>query len=273
MTTATVIYDLVCKITPSTEDVNAFAALFAYAGFNPEMVHAHFAKIKEAKTIDDATFTKDLLTLITLGCVKGNYSEKNSKKVSDEGKKTADALYSKYQMKKGSVGTDVKAITLPRVLSAFPELTTKVVTRCPDKNYPGITSPLPRFIKNPVFAAMVPSSLDPKVKHALLVIYSCYTAEQTMAITAKTTAPVKDFSDAYAKQTTYTEVAHNSSVPPEAIRVHKFKKALGAITEEVVETMLRIAQEKKITIELSHKLLIAARDRLPGATDSSDIYD
>lgn len=217
MSQGTLVYDLIASMKVNEDEITSFCSLFAYEGFNPQMVHEHFAKIKNEKGIDDTAFKKDLMTLMVLGAMKGNYTEKNSSKISDEGKVTADNLYTKYSLKKGSVGKDKKAVTLPRILSAFPTLATKVVVRAPSRVFGPKSKDFPKVIMNPVFASLVPTSLPEETKKGLLKAYTTWSAEQTMALTK-----TSDFAAAYDKQDQYTAIAHASSVPSEKMRVSVF---------------------------------------------------
>jgi len=226
------------------DDLSSFVALFAYAGFNPEMVHDHFFKICKQKDISQDTFLADLRAIIVLGAMKGNYSIKNSVKISDDGKTKADSLYGTYQMKKGSVGLDKKAVTLPRVLSAFPEITAKVVLRCPDKNFGTKTNGLSKLIKSPVFAAIIPATLDKKVKGYFLDLYNIYSAEQTQAI-----SKISSFAEALLKQEEYTNIAHKSVVPAETTRVNFFLSAEEMLTRDVTFGNTIPEMNTKITTE------------------------
>jgi len=242
MSEVTQIHNLTMSLDVAAEDVTQFVALFAYAGFNPEMVHEHFSKILKAKSISDSQFVSDIKTIIVLGAMKGNYTIKNSAKISEEGKKVADQLYATYQMKKGAVGAEKRSITLPRVLSAFPELTTKIVLKCPDRNYGTKTPILSKFIKNPVFAAMVPESLDSAVKAFFLELYNVYSAEQTVTI-----GKTKDFKEAKEDQLQYTDIAHKSSYPTEAARIAMFKAALPLLKRDVANGVDIVPSEMRIT--------------------------
>jgi hypothetical protein len=226
MTTANSVYTMIASA--DTSGIESFTTLFAYEGFNPEMVHQHFAKIMNDKDISQGEFTNDMRALITLGAMKGNYTMKNAGKISQSGKDKADALYKKYQLKQGSLGNEKKAIILPRVLSAFPELTTKVILRIEDRNFGTLTNKLPKFIKNPVFPALIPKSLDGGSVSTLLWLYSVYSAEQSLVI-----SEVKDLDKAFTAQKGYAVIAFNSSVPPEPTRVKMFKAAVDAIVQAV----------------------------------------
>jgi hypothetical protein len=229
MSEATKLHELTANLVISESSIAEFISLFAYAGFNPEMVHDHFSKIKTQKNISNPDFQNDIQAIIALGATKGNITVRNSSKISEAGRTVLDRLFTTYQMKKGSIGTDRRAVTLPRVLSAFPELTSKVVLRCPDKNFGYRTNALSRFVKNPVFAAMVPSSLEISVKSFFLAIYNVYSAEQTLTI-----SKVSDFQEALNKQVQYTDIAHNSSVPTEKDRISYFLKARTMLAQDVV---------------------------------------
>lgn len=226
MTTATSVYSLVSAA--NTTGIEEFTTLFAYEGFNPEMVHAHFARIMAAKGISDTEFVGDMRALITLGAMKGNYTLKNAGKISESGRAKADGLYKKYELKQGSLGDNKKAIILPRVLSAFPELTTKVILKVPPRDFGSHTASLPKFMKNPVFPSLVPKTLDNKVARTLLWLYTVYSAEQSLVISQQ-----KNLNDAYSAQKEYVTIAFNSSVPPEATRIDMFKAQVDDLTQAV----------------------------------------
>jgi len=234
-------------------DLDEFVAIFAYAGFNPEMVHEHFSKIATEKKIELQELLKDIRVIITLGAMKGNYTIKNSAKISDKGKSTADGLYAKYQLKKGSVGNDRKSITLPRILSAFPELTAKIVLRCPDKNFGTRTGGLSKIIKSPVFAAILPQTLPANIKAFFLELYNIYCAEQTLTISSET-----DFKLAFEKQMQFTDIAHHSSVPAESSRIELFKKSTDVLKQDVTFGLTIDIMKNKISTDN----LVVALDKL-----------
>lgn len=263
MSSANQLHSLTTTIKIGADDVSEFVALFAYAGFNPEMIHEHFLKITKDKGISDDVFLKDLKTLIVLGAMKGNYTMKNSGKISEDGKNMADKLYATYQLKKGSVGTDKKSITLPRILSAFPEITTRIVLKCPDKNYGSRTNGLSKFMKNPVFAAMVPTTLDEAVRKFFLELYNVYSAEQTMVISKEA-----NFEVAKKAQQQYTDIAHGSSVPDEKTRVSFFKAMLVLLKEDVVNGASLVDETSRISTQQLETALLKLGKR---STDTLDV--
>jgi hypothetical protein len=226
MTSATAVYDLISTVDAG--NIDDFATLFAYEGFNPAMIHAHMAQMMTDKSISLQEFTNDMRALITLGAMKGNYTTKNAGKISTAGKTKADALYAKYQLKMGSLGTDKKAIILPRVLSAFPELTTKVILRLPDRDFGESVTELPRIIKNPVFPSLIPKRLPTDCVDTLIWLYTVYSAEQSLIISS-----IKDFDDAYVAQKSYVVIAFNSTVPKEETRIRMFKQRIEEIVQAV----------------------------------------
>lgn len=226
MSSAASVYNMLSSA--DTSGIEEFTTLFAYEGFNPEMVHAHFAKIMNDKGISDNEFLGDMRALITLGALKGNYTMRNAGKISDSGRAKADSLYKKYQLKQGSLAGDKKAIILPRVLSAFPELTTKVILKVAPRDFGTKTSGLPKFIKNPVFPSLVPKNLPGPVVNTLLWLYTAYSAEQSIVISTE-----KDFGNAYSAQAKFVTIAFNSVVPVEATRVSMFKAQIDEIAQAV----------------------------------------
>jgi hypothetical protein len=222
--TATSVYDMVAAI--DTTGIEEYTTLFAYEGFNPEIVHAHFAKIMSSKGISNTEFVGDMRALITLGAMKGNYTMRNAGKISDSGREKADGLYKKYELKQGSLGGDKKAVILPRVLSAFPELTTKVIMKVPPRDFGSKTTMLPKFMKNPVFPALVPKTLGSKAAQTLLWLYTVYSAEQSLIISQE-----KDINEAFHAQKKFVTIAFNSSVPPEGVRISMFKAQIDEIAQ------------------------------------------
>nr|QYF49531.1 MAG: nucleocapsid [Hubei sediment phenui-like virus 1] len=214
--------------TASIDEVGTFVSLFAYEGFNPELVHQHMMMIKNDMGISDNEFVKDMLALVTLGALKGNYTARNAAKISDEGRKKADDLYKRYKMKTGGLGGDKKAIILPRVMAAFPELTTRVIVKSPPRDFGTQTGFLPTIMKNPVFPTLVPQGMETGAAQTLLYLYTVYSADQSVAI-----SQIKDFDACFSTQRSYVTISFNSTVPPEATRISMIKKAKEVLVEAV----------------------------------------
>jgi hypothetical protein len=234
MSSASNVYDLVSSA--DSAGLEEFTTLFAYEGFNPEMVHKHFATVKEERGISDIEFIGDMRALITLGALKGNYTIRNSGKISDAGRDRADSLYSKYKLKVGSLGGDKKAVILPRILSAFPELTTKVIMHVEPRDFGLRTMKYPKFMKNPVFPAMIPKTLSSRVVSTFLYLYTVYSADQSLVISSE-----KDFDAAFTVQRQFCTIAFNSSVPPESVRIKVFK----TVKEDLLQA---ISDYKELTV-------------------------
>jgi hypothetical protein len=241
--TASSVYDLVAGANSS--GIDELFILFAYEGFNPEMVHEHFAKILTEKSITKDEYLKDLKALITLGAMKGNYTLRNAGKISDAGRAKADALYKKYNMKVGGLGTDRKAIILPRVLSAFPELTARIILKAPPRDFGTQTGHYPKIMKNPVFPALVPKTLPGRCARALLYLYCVYSAHQSLAISQE-----KDYKAAFDAQMPFITIAFNSSVPPEKTRIAMLKgqkESLLKVLEDSVDLTQAAPAADKVT--------------------------
>lgn len=229
MSDASAIRALIADLTPG--DLTSLIAIFSYQGFNPEMVMKHLSEVKKSKAISDENFKKDMTALICLGCITGNYTGKNKDKRDEKGTAKADELFALYGLKMGSVGTDKRAITLPRILLTFPIMTHKVMMQCPERNFSGpfSSSQLPQVMKNAVFPALIPTDLKVSLKIALLNAYCGYTCDQTKAINEKVKgqSPQELFSTQYA----YVDVGHKSPEPTDAERKKYFlgfRDALGA---------------------------------------------
>jgi len=212
----------------ATTGVEDFLIQFAYEGFNPEMVWQHMKDVMATKGINDQEFLQDMVALITLGVLKGNYTARNAAKISDSGRKKADALYKKYNLKIGSLAGDKKAIILPRVMSAFPEMTTKIVLKSPPRDFGDETAFLPLVMKSPVFPTLIPKELPQPVIDVFLWLYALYSGYQTMVI-----SQIKNLEDAISVQKPFIVISFNSKVPPRDNRVKMFKAQIEDLTQAV----------------------------------------
>jgi hypothetical protein len=233
----------------AVEDIETISAMFMYQGFSPEMVFAHLAKIKKDKNIANDEFITDIKTIVVIGAIMGNYNSNNSNKISDEGKAKGDALISKYELKAGGVGQEKKAVNIPRILAAFPIITTKVLSKCTGRNYGDVfgCNALPNFLKNPVFPSLVPTTLPKKVVIMLLTISVCYTTEQTMAI-----RKVEDVITAYNQQKQYVDISFRSSVPSQEER-STFIKTLPFPHTILATILTRFNEVTKKTVGMPSK--------------------
>lgn len=233
--------NLIKTLVPSALD--DLITIFSYQGFSPEMVMKHFLEIKTSKDITDNDFKKDLTALICLGVISGNYTSKNKEKRAEEGTKQADELFTRYNLHMGSLGTNKRAVTLPRVLLTFPTLTSDIALMCPEKNFSGPfgTSSLPHIMKTAVFPSLIPSNVDKPLKDYLLMLYCCYTCDQTRAINnSMKNAPD---SEIYKKQYDYVEISHKSIEPSEGTRVDYYKKIVQPALKSGKEGMKAVASK------------------------------
>lgn len=228
MTDVSKIYDMVSDA--ATTGVEDFLIQFAYEGFNPEMVWTHMKKIMDAKGISDQEFIKDMIAIITLGALKGNYTARNAAKISDAGRTKANALYKKYDMKMGSLGDERKAIILPRVMSAFPEMTSKIILKSPPRDFGEEMSFLPLIMKSPVFPTLIPKELPQPIIDVFLWLYALYSGYQTITI-----SQIKDLTKAISVQKPYIVISFNSKVPPRANRVKMFKSQIEELVQAISE--------------------------------------
>jgi hypothetical protein len=201
-------------------DVEQFAAMFMYQGFSPELVFNHLHEIKKTKNISNSEFQNDIKVLILMGAIMGNYNDNNSNKISPEGKDKGDSLMLKYDLRKGGIGGNKKAVNIPRILSAFPIITSKMTLKCSPREYNGIYSSnsLSNFFKTPVSPSLIPRKLPQEVKTFMLHMCNAYLAEQTMAIRNMSTGL-----EAYKLQWRFTEISHKSPVPSDEERQQYIK--------------------------------------------------
>lgn len=216
MSDSETIYRLVAEI--GVGDVESIASAFLYQGFSPELVLKHLAKIKESKGISSSQFSIDIKTLVTIGVVMGNYNEHNSARISDDGKIQGDALIAKYELKKGSIGNEKKAVTIPRIVATFPIFAVKIMQVIGTKtynNYFGCSS-LPPFMRTGVFPSLIPSTVDTAVRNILMLVCACFTTEQSMVISKQ------NAKTAMETQKKFAIVSYQSSVPKDDERQRFF---------------------------------------------------
>lgn len=206
--------------TLDTADVGNIANLFAYQGFSVDLVLNHLYEIKIKKSIPDHVFKSDLKTLLVATIIMGNVNNNNMRKITDNGKKSIEELMIKYEIKKGSLADQKKAVTLPRLAASFPIQISKFQLLCPEKNYNNEldASCLPKCFKISVFPSIIPKHLRSELQHAMLVISNAYSTEQSLAI-----GKIKDISAVYKKQWEFTNIGFNSPVPKDKERLDYFK--------------------------------------------------
>jgi hypothetical protein len=217
--------DLIIKLIGKIDvlDVEKDALLFAYQGFNPEMVIKHLAKIKEDQKIRNEDFQSDIRTLIAAGTLMGNVTDKNINKIKLEGKIRLNELYTKYKMKKGGISNDRLAVNLPRLMSTFPILASRcmMIEAISPKEFgnemkSGI---LDKCFKTPVFPALIPRTIPKNLIHVFLVLSTCYTTEQSLAI-----GKDKSVESVFRKQFGFAKIAFGSSIPNEDSRKEYFSQ-------------------------------------------------
>lgn len=236
------------------DNLSQFIALFMYQGFSPELVFQHLSKIKTNKNIENSEFLNDMRSLVVMGVVMGSYNSHNSTKISEDGKRAGDALVSKYELKMGGVGKDRRAVNIPRILAAFPTITVSVTLKCPARNYGGPFSAdvLPRCMKTAVFPSVVPKTLNSEVVKYLLLASTCYTAEQTMAI-----SKFSDPAAAIANQMRYTEISYGSNVPSDKERL-EFIRGLEFSYESLVTVWNKYNEVTKKAVTIPSKDVFTA---------------
>lgn len=196
--------------------------MFMYQGFNPELVLKHLSKYKTDNKISPDEFKSDMKSLIAAGTIMGNVTDKNLAKIKLEGKAKLNALYNKYKLKKGGVGTDRTAVNMPRLMSTFPIIASKCMINpnvSPKEFGNEMRSHLlDKCFKTPVFPALIPRTLPREIIQVFLILSTCYTTEQSLAIGKDKSVEV-----VFKKQFGYAKVAFGSSIPVEEDRLAHFK--------------------------------------------------
>jgi len=203
-------------------NVQELAAKFMYQGFSAEEVMKHLLAVKDAKNVNDVDFVSDIVALVTIGAVMGNYNEKNKMKIAEEGRMIADAVITKYNITLGGAKGNRLAVNIPRVLATFPDITVRVVAKIGfERNYGNQfnCNSLPAFMKTSVFPSIIPTNLDRNIKNILLILCNCYTAEQNMALRG-----LEDPVAAFNTQTKYTMLSHGSIFPSNAVRLAQLQE-------------------------------------------------
>jgi len=255
MSDASAIRQLMSTLIPG--DLSELITIFSYQGFNPEMVMQHLAQIKTENQISDQEFHKDMEVLLCLAAISGNYTPKNKEKRDEKGTAKADALFARYKLKTGSVGTEKKAVTLPRVVLTFPIGSSRVSLDCPEKNFVGpfTSTSLPHVMKTPVFPALIPSDFGEQSKRALLIAFCCYTCDQAKSINEE--LKKSDPAEVFRKQWEYVEIGHKSPEPQEKERKLYFSSSVVPLLEQgwpgIVEVLRQYKQKVNSRYDIPEK--------------------
>jgi len=200
--------------------------LFAYDGFDPEVVYKHFIIMKAELKCKMVELKNDLLLLLTVGHMKGNINGSNIRGLNSGARFAFKKLVERWAL---ALKVDDKKydITLPRIILAFPREVTYIAKRH-TKNYAGPfhSSQLPWYIKTSVFPSLVPAGISTHLY--FLVAATLYSCDQTLALRKdKTTAmTAEDRSALFNKQFGYTMIAFNSTVVSEEKRIAFCKDVL-----------------------------------------------
>lgn len=227
------------------------AASFMYEGFNADQVMQHLMGYKLKNSVSDDAFVRDVVDIITLGAIMGNYNANNKTKISEDGRRSADKLMEKYGLSEGGAQGNRKIINVPRVMATFPDITVVVVNKVPfERNYGNqfLCVDLPKFMKTSVFPAIIPKRLNVSVKKALLLACTCYSAEQTMAL-----RNTDDAVAAFGAQKRFTQLSHDSAFPKQSVRETVIKSFVYDF-----EAIMRVVN--KVTILASLEPLAVTRE-------------
>jgi hypothetical protein len=198
--------------------------IFQYQGFNPMKIVESLLKVKNKKSMSDAELQEDIMKMVAIGQIKGNITEKNKTKMSDEGQTMLNSLQAKYDIKYGGGKNQPSSvITFPRITATFPDLAVKLAGILGPRDYPGgpfLTSRLPAPMRVQVFPSIVPKSLESKIKTFFLKASLCYSVDQTHAFPS---TGKKDPKQLISIQAQFVLLSHNSIVPKEEVRTILFK--------------------------------------------------
>jgi len=217
--------------------------LFAFDGFDPEVVYKHFIIVKTELKCKMVELKADLVTLLTIGHLKGNINQNNIKGLSKEAKHVFKNLVSRWALAL-KVEDKKLDVTIPRIVLAFPREVTMIAKKH-KKEYAGPfhSSQLPWYMKTSVFPSLVPAGINSHMH--FLVAGTLYACDQSMALRKdKLVVMTSDQRmDLFSRQLAFTMTAFNSSVVPEEQRI-AFCKDVLKIHEDIAKIPKILAKIK-----------------------------
>lgn len=212
----------------SSKDLSIFSAdefdKFRFQGFDPNKIAETLLKIKKEKNVPQDVFERDVVVMVGVAVLKGSVTENNLRRISDEGRQSIMDLQKKYNIVHGGgQGQAATVITYPRVAATFPDVAIRMISLVGARDYPGQPMQsvgLPTFMKQQVFASVIPRQMSGSVQAFLLKAVLCYSVDQTIAI-GRIDSP--DIVKLLATQGPFVKLAHQSPVAKEDARIALFK--------------------------------------------------
>jgi len=230
---------------------------FQYQGFDPYRLIEALVEMKNKNKVSDEAFADDICKMVAIGLIKGNVNDHNMTKMTDGGQGDLKDTMQKYGIVKGGgKGQGPKTITFPRVMAAFPDIAvrmTKVIGGKDFRGGPMGSTALPEVMKVQVFPAVIPPSLDDKVRKFLLTAALAYSIDQTIQISRLEKPDLKSLSDVQGQ---FILVSYNSPLPRTETRVQtfnqlglpdKYNQILSVVTKykELVDNTTDVVTEKE----------------------------
>jgi hypothetical protein len=222
--------------------------IFEFQGFSALMQVKKFLVIAQNFKMNMNDLIDDIMFIIAMNIYMGNLLEKNRERRSQEGKDMVAAMVAKYGIQLGSTGTGKAShiTTVPRVVAAFPILSTRMASVLVPQNLIGMpfsTLTLPGFMRVPSFASFISVNLSAGVRDFLLKSVASYSSDQAVIFSTdrKTKKPSIDAVTAFSNQWTYITAASNSDVLLEwekgamlgEFKVHELYSVLLPIVENL----------------------------------------
>jgi len=193
--------------------------IFEFQGFSSLMQVKKFLVIAQNFKMNMNDLIDDIMFIIAMNIFMGNLLEKNRERRSQEGKDMVAAMVAKYGIQLGSTGTGKAShiTTVPRVVAAFPILSTRMASVLVPQNLIGMpfnTLTLPGCMRVPSFASFISVNLSAGVRDFLLKSVAAYSSDQAVIFSTdkKTKKPSIDALTAFSNQWTYITAASNSDV-------------------------------------------------------------
>nr|WHN63365.1 coat protein [Watermelon crinkle leaf-associated virus 2] len=201
--------------------------IFEYQGFNPKAILISLMKSCDKNKIPKEQFKSDIITLCAISIIKGSINSNNIKKVSEEGQQEISRLETLYNIKRGGGRKErPDVITVSRIGATFPGKIVQLIHagKVQSRAFMGpfSSSSLPPVMRHQAFAAVIPRSMNHKIKEFLLQLITAFSVDQSISINPNKREkmdPVTTFST----QHNYIQVIHNGEYPPENIKIQIFK--------------------------------------------------
>jgi hypothetical protein len=193
---------------------------FEFQGFNPERTVASIISSAKKMSLTEEAMHDDIITMVGIGIMKGNVTDRSKLRMSDEGQKEYDVLIKRYGIATSARGKSSTTITIPRMLSAYAGLAVRMSTKLEPKKYMNgkmHSHELPSYMQLTCFASVIPRTLGKQAAECLLFANLCYSVDlATVVSNIDDQAKIKSL---FPDQLNYVMLAYKSPYPTEKSRI------------------------------------------------------